>query len=137
MLWLCVLCLLLRDRFSSAARISRLVFAGLTTMFYKFNDTDRQWHWTPDQEKTFWMPCSTIIVDKGPFIGKKPAYFNVEIIEYLNEHRTEPPKSSDIADLEWLKEGLLWTMCVRHLVCRTQIWPRIHRRNQRDQMQLN
>jgi len=75
-------------------------------MFYKFSDTDHQWYWTPDQEKTFWMPCSTIVVEKGPFAGKKPAYFNVEIIEYLNANRAEPPKTADIADLEWLKEDL-------------------------------
>jgi len=52
------------------------------------------------------LPCTTILVDQGPFKGKKPAYFNVEIIEYLNENRPEPPKSSEIADLEWLKEDL-------------------------------
>jgi len=80
--------------------------SGMTTMFYKFADTDRQWYWTPDQEKTFWMPCSTIIVNQGPFNGKKPAYFNVEIIEFLNQHRPAPPAGAEVADLEWLKEDM-------------------------------
>lgn len=52
------------------------------------------------------MPCSTILVSDGKFKGGKPAYFNVEIIEYLNRTRAEPPHGAqEVADLEWLKKG--------------------------------
>jgi hypothetical protein len=64
---------------------------GMTNMFYTRMETDGQWYWTPDQAQAFWMPCSTLLVSQGKWAGKKPAYFNVEIIQWLNDARPELP----------------------------------------------
>jgi hypothetical protein len=64
---------------------------GMTNMFYTRMATDGQWYWTPAQDWAFWMPCSTLVVSQGKWQGKKPAYFNVEIIQWLNDARPELP----------------------------------------------
>jgi hypothetical protein len=78
---------------------------GMTNMFYTYMETDAQWYWTPDQAQEFWMPCSTLLVSQGKWAGKKPAYFNVEIIQWLNDARPAPPANGVApADLATLVE---------------------------------
>jgi len=79
---------------------------GVTSMFYKWDEAEGGWFWTPDQDKAFWMPASTTVVSQGKWEGKSPAFFNVEIINWLAANPMAPPdgveaKSLDIISREF------------------------------------
>eukprot|EP01108_Squamamoeba_japonica_P002221 TRINITY_DN2035_c0_g1_i2.p1 TRINITY_DN2035_c0_g1~~TRINITY_DN2035_c0_g1_i2.p1 ORF type:complete len:273 (+),score=32.17 TRINITY_DN2035_c0_g1_i2:42-860(+) len=76
---------------------------GMTSMFYRYEPTDGQWYWTPDPAQAFWMPCTTLLVSQGKWEGKKPAYFNVSIIEWLNATRQAPPADMPVVELSYLQ----------------------------------
>ena len=60
-----------------------------TELWYCWNNSERQWEWTPDQVN--WMLCSHTTVSGGKWKkNETPAPENVEIIGYLNSVRPIP-----------------------------------------------
>ena len=59
-----------------------------TELWYRWNEKENQWEWTPD--KVNWMLCSRTTVSGGKWKDETPAPENVEIICYLNSVRPVP-----------------------------------------------
>lgn len=59
-----------------------------TELWYRWNENEHQWEWTPD--KVNWMLCSRTTVSDGKWKDETPAPENVEIICYLDSVRPVP-----------------------------------------------
>ena len=80
---------------------------GVTSMFYKWDEAEGGWFWTPDQDKAFWMPASTTVVSQGKWEGKSPAFFNVEIINWLAANPMAPPDGVEAKSLDIISVRLV------------------------------
>jgi len=59
-----------------------------TPLFYKFDCEQGRWSWTPDW--SYWMDCSTTIVNGGFWDGEEPVRANVELIKWLDNVKPRP-----------------------------------------------
>ena len=66
-----------------------------TELWYRWNEGEQQWEWTPDKES--WMLCSRTTVSGGKWKDETPAPENVEIIRYLDTIRPVPSDEQFLA----------------------------------------
>lgn len=74
-------------------RISQILsplppFRFATPLWFRFDETEKGWMWTPDQQN--WMPITTDIVRSGLWRGQRPVPKNRTLLSILTHYKLTP-----------------------------------------------